>query len=155
MAGDDKQAVVEEIRVGYKEYQDAIDGLSDDQLVKPFLGTWSVREITGHIIGWQEQMTIGFERMAKGERPSPEGANWGDVQAWNDRFAAGLGDRTAGELIQELDSRVETMTTALQTLPEDRFGEGKTANRMAETSGFGHFREHAPEIREARQSGQI
>ena len=111
MAGDDKQAVVEEIRVGYKEYQDAIDGLSDEQLVKPFLGTWSVREITGHIVGWQEQMTIGFERMAKGERPSPEGANWGDVQAWNDKFAAGLGDRSAQDLIQELDSRVEKPTT--------------------------------------------
>ena len=54
-----------------------------------------------------------------------------------------------------MDGRVDTMISALSALPDDRFGEGKTANRMAETSGFGHFREHAPEIREARQSGQI
>ncbi|MGE0543082.1 MAG: DinB family protein [Dehalococcoidia bacterium] len=155
MAGDDKQVVVENIRSAYQEYMTAVDGLSDEQLTKPFLGTWSVREITGHIIGWQEQMTIGFERMAKGERPSPDGANWGDVQSWNDRFAAGLGNQTARQLIGELDGRVATMITALQALPDDRFGEGKTANRMAEASGFGHFREHAPEIKEARQSGQI
>ncbi len=155
MAGDDKQAVVEDIRTAYQEYMAAVDGLSDEQLTKPFLGTWSVREITGHIIGWQEQMTIGFERMAKGERPSPEGVNWGDVQSWNDSFAGGLGTRSARELIQELDSRVENMITALQALPDDRFGEGKTVNRMAQAAGFGHFREHAPEITEARQSGQI
>jgi hypothetical protein len=155
MAGDDKQAVIEQIRTTYKEYMDAVDGLTDEQLTKPFLGTWSVREITGHIIGWQEQMTLGYERMAKGERPSPDGANWGDVQGWNDKFAAGLGSRTARELLKDLDSRVETMIAALQALPEDRFGEGKTANRMAETSGFGHFREHGPEIAEARQTGKI
>jgi hypothetical protein len=155
MAGHDKQAVIEEIRTAYREYMDAVDGLSEEQRTKPFLGTWSVREITGHIIGWQEQMTIGFQRMAKGERPTPEGVDWSDVQSWNDTFAAELGDRTAGELIGELDSRVENMITALQALPDDRFGEGKTVNRMAQASGFGHFREHAPEIREARQSGQI
>jgi len=155
MPGTDKQAVIEEIRTAYQEYMDAVNGLSEEQRTKPFLGTWSVREITGHIIGWQEQMTTGFERMAKGERPTPEGVNWSDVQSWNDTFAAGLGNRTAGELIAELDSRVENMITALQSLPDDRFGEGKTVNRMAEAAGFGHFREHAPEITQARQSGEI
>lgn len=155
MSGTDKQAVVEQIRATYREYMDAVDGLSEEQRTKPFLGTWSIREITGHIIGWQEQMTLGFERMAKGERPTPEGVNWGDVQPWNDKFAAGLGDRTASELIEELDSRVENMITALQALPDDRFGEGKTVNRMAQASGFGHFQEHTPEILEARKAGQI
>lgn len=155
MPGTDKQAVIEQIRTTYQDYMDAVDGLNEEQRTKPFLGTWSVREITGHIIGWQEQMTTGFERMAKGERPTPEGVDWSDVQSWNDKFAAGLGDRTAGELIEELDSRVENMITALQSLPDDRFGEGKTVNRMAQAAGFGHFEEHAPEIRQARESGQI
>jgi hypothetical protein len=155
MAGHDKQSVVQEIRDTYKEYMGAVEGLSEEQLTKPFLGDWSVREITGHIIGWQEQMSIGFERMARGERPTPEGVNWQDGQAWNDKFAAGVKDRTGTELVQELDSRVEQMIAAIQALPDDRFGEGKTANRMAETSGYGHFREHTPEVKQARQEGKI
>ncbi len=155
MAAGDKQSVVQEIRDTYKEYMSAVQGLNDDQLVRPILGDWSVREITGHIIGWQEQMTTGFERMAKGERPAPEGVDWSDVQAWNDRFAAGVRDRSGSELIQELDSRVEAMIAAIDAVPDDRFGEGKTANRMAQAAGFGHFREHAPEIQEARQAGQL
>jgi hypothetical protein len=155
MAGTDKQAVTQEIRTAYGEFQDAVRGLSDDQLTKPFLGTWSLREILGHLIGWQEQMTIGFERMARGERPTPEGVNWSDTQAWNDTFAAGVQGRAVPELLQELDRRVSTYIAALEALPEDRFGEGKTVNRMAEAAGFGHFREHAPEIKAARESGQL
>jgi len=155
MAGSDKQSVVQEIRDTYKEYMGAVEGLNEQQLMKPILGEWSIREITGHIIGWQEQMTIGFERMARGERPTPEGVDWSDVQSWNDKFAAGVRDRTATELIEELDSRVEHMITAIQALPDDRFGEGKTVNRMAQASGFGHFREHAPEIQQARQEGKV
>jgi uncharacterized protein (TIGR03083 family) len=155
VAGHDKQAVIEETRAAYREFMDAVDGLNEEQLTKPFLGTWSVREITGHVIGWQEQMTIGFQRMANGERPSPEGANWADVQSWNDKFAAGVQGRSATELLQDLDSRVEGFIAAIRALPDDRLGEGKTANRMAETAGYGHFREHAPEIKQARESGQI
>jgi len=155
MPGTDKQSVVQEIRDRYKEYMDAVEGLSEQQMTRPFLGTWGVREITGHIIGWQEQMTTGFERMARGERPTPEGVDWSDVQSWNDKFAAGLGSRTATELVQELDSRVENMIAALQALPDDRFGEGKTVNRMAQAAGWGHFEEHAPEVQQARQEGKL
>ena len=155
MADMDKQAVTREIRTAYAEFQDAVRGLSDDQMTRPFLGTWSLREIMGHLIGWQEQMTIGFERMARGERPTPEGVNWGDTQAWNDKFAAGVQGRAVPDLMRELDARLSTYIAALEALPDDRFGEGKTVNRMAESSGFGHLREHAPEIKEARESGQL
>jgi hypothetical protein len=155
MAGHDKQSVVQELRDAYKEYMGAVEGLNEEQLTKPFLGDWSVREITGHIIGWQEQMTTGFERMARGERPTPEGANWQETQAWNDKFAAGVQERTGTELVQELDGRVEQMIAAIQALPDDRFGEGKTANRMADGSGYGHLREHTPEIQQARQEGKL
>ena len=152
---DDKQGVVTEIRNTYQDFKDAVQGLSEEQMTKPILGTWSVREIAGHIIGWQEQMTTGFERMARGERPTPEGVDWSDVQSWNDKFAAGVQNRTAAELVQELDSRVESMITAIQALPDDRFGEGKTVNRMAQAAGYGHFREHAPEIKQARDEGRL
>ena len=155
MAGHDKQSVVQEVRASYREFKDAVQGLSDEQLEKPFMDGWSVREITGHIIGWQEQMTIGFQRMARGERPTPEGVSWNDTQAWNDQFASGVAGRHTAELLEELDSRVEGLIAALQALPDDRFGEGKTANRMAAGAGYEHYREHAEDIRKAREAGRL
>ena len=152
---DDKQGVVTEIRNAYQEFKDAVQGLSEEQMTKPFLDNWSLREVAGHIIGWNEQMTTGFERMARGERPTPEGVNWGDTQSWNDRFAAEVKGRNATELVNDLESRVEALVTAIQALPDDRFGEGKTANRMAAGAAYDHFREHAQEIRQAREAGRL
>jgi hypothetical protein len=45
---------------------------------------------------------------------------------------------------------------AANALPDDRFGADdsgrlKTANRLLETSGYGHYKEHAAQIREWRQ----
>ena len=39
---------------------------------------------------------------------------------------------------------------AAKALPEDRFGEGKTVNRILEASGYGHCREHLPALKELR-----
>jgi hypothetical protein len=151
----DKQTIIQELRSAYQEYRDAVDGLDDQQLTTPFLDVWSVRDITGHIVGWHEQFLIGLERMGRGERPSPEGANWGEVQSWNDRFAAQYREADPRVLLTELDGRVEAVVTAIQALPDDRFGEGKTASRMAAGMGYEHFREHAAEVRSARAEGRL
>jgi hypothetical protein len=39
---------------------------------------------------------------------------------------------------------------AAKALPDDRFGEGKTINRILEASGYGHYQEHLPAIEEYR-----
>lgn len=151
----DKQSVVEDARSAFREFQTSIDGLTDAQLTTPFLDGWSVREVAGHLTGWLEQMTTGFQRMAEGQRPTPEGTDWSDVQTWNTGFAADVKDRNARELVNELDSRVEALVAALQALPDDRFGENKTTNRMADAAAIHHFREHADEITAARQAGKL
>jgi hypothetical protein len=152
---DDKQAVVQELREAFQEFRDATADLGEAQLTKPVFDQWSVREIAAHIIGWHEQMTTGFERMARGERPTPEGVNWSDIDGWNKTFVAESGETVATALIEELDGRVENLITAIQALPDDRFGEGKTANRMAAGAGYEHLHEHAEEIKQAREAGKL
>jgi hypothetical protein len=44
---------------------------------------------------------------------------------------------------------------ALEALPDDRFGEGKTVNRIAAGAGFEHFREHARDIEAALAAGKL
>ena len=151
----DKQALVADYRAAYSEFRTAVEGLTEDQMTKPFLDSWSVREVVGHIAGWHDQMTLGFERMAQGQRPTPEGVNWGDTQGFNDRFAQEVSGRNPVELIQELDGKVQRFISAIEALPDDRFGEGKTANRMAAGAGYEHFREHAADIKQARQAGKL
>lgn len=151
----DKQRVINDYRAAYSEFRTAIEGLNEEQMMKPFLDGWSVREVVGHIGGWHDQMTTGLERMAQGQRPTPEGTDWNDVQGFNMRFAQEVSDSRPAALIQGLGGKVERFVGALQALPDDRFGEGKTVNRMAAGAGYEHFREHAQEITQARSSGEL
>lgn len=151
----DKQSVIAEYRAAYSAFRSTVEGLTETQMTIAFMDNWSVREVIGHIAGWHEQLGMGLERMAQGQRPSPEGVNWGDVQSFNDRFASEVRGKAAGDLLSQLDARTQQFIAALEALPDDRFGEGKTVNRMAAGAGYEHFREHADEIAAARSAGKL
>lgn len=150
----DKQTVIRELEAALREFKDTVAPLTDAQLAKPVFDQWSVREIAAHIGGWHDQLTTGVERIARGERPSPEGADWGNVDGWNERLTAEI-PGTAREVIAGLDAKVDRMIAALRSVPDDRFGEGKTVNRLADGAGIHHFHEHAEHIRAALAEGRL
>lgn len=151
----DKQHVIQAEREGYSAFRESISGLTDEEMKTPAFGTWGVREVVAHIAGWHEQLGLGLERVARGERPTPEGVDWSDVDGWNARFAAGAEGQSPQELLSLLDERVERFLAALDAVPGDRFGEGKTVNRLAAGAGYSHFQEHAREIAEARKENRL
>ena len=151
----DKQTVIQDYRAAYSEFRMAVEGLTDEAMTKPFLDQWSVREVLGHIAGWHDKLTVGLQRVAQGQRPTPEGEDWSDIQGMNAGFAQGVTARRASDRIQQLDTKANEFVSALEALPDDRFGENKTLNRMAAGAGYHHFREHASQIKEARQTGKL
>lgn len=151
----DKAGVISEYREAYRALRAALDRLGEAQMTTPFMDGWSVREVLAHILGWHQQLALGLERMAQGQRPVPEGVDWSDVQGWNERFAREAAGRSPRDLLQELEWATERFLKALEALPDDRFGEGKTANRIAANAGYEHFREHARDIETALAAGKL
>jgi uncharacterized protein (TIGR03083 family) len=151
----DKAGVIAAYRESYRALRALLDRLSEAQMSKPFMDGWSVRELLGHILGWHQQLALGLERMAQGQRPAPEGVDWSDVQGWNDRFAREAAGRAVPDLLGDLERETERFLRALEALPDDRFGEGKTVNRIAAGAGFEHFREHARDIEAALAAGKL
>jgi hypothetical protein len=129
----------------------SIDGLSDERMLEAWFGDWSVRDILAHVSGWHREMTALLERMARGERPAPEGVDYSDSDGWNARFAERHKDTGPAAMREELTASKEAFVTAARVLPEDRFEEGRTGQRVLTTTGFNHYREHALVIREWRQ----
>ncbi len=72
----------------YKALRAALEGLDERQLTEVWLGVWSIKEIVAHISGWHRELGPALERMARGERPMPEGVSYDDADAWNAKFAA-------------------------------------------------------------------
>lgn len=133
----------------------AVDGLTDEQMLTEWFGDWSVRDILGHVIGWHHEMDDVLERIARGERPVPEGVDYSDPDPWNARFAETWNQASPAAIVEELIASKELFVKAAKLVPEERFAEGKSAQRIVTTTGINHYREHAPQIAEWRKKEGI
>ncbi len=132
----------------------ALAGLDDEAMQRPWLGAWGVREILAHIAGWHREMTPVLERLARGERPIPEGVSYEDFDAWNARHVAARRGLTVEGVRAELDVSHREFVAAASAVPESRYGPDKTATRVVDLNGPHHYREHAAQIRTwRRQAG--
>ena len=144
----DKQATLNEVQTTFDELLSTVSKLDDRAMTTRFYGDWSVKDIVAHIAGWQHTMTAAMERMARGERPTPEGVDYSDADAWNAKFAGAMRPQSPSTVVADLKQSFANYLRAARALPADRFGEGKTVNRLLEASGYGHYREHLPAIKE-------
>ena len=144
-------ALLEDLEKSFADLQGAIDGLTHEQLVTVFEGEWSVRDMLGHIIGWHHEMDEALERIARGERPVPEGVDYGDGDAWNARFVETWRNASPEAVVAELVASKALFVEAARQVPDEKFEEGRSAYRIITTTGTGHYAEHAPVIRAWRK----
>ena len=79
----EKTTLLSEAETEFTRFKRAIAGLDEAQMRQVWLGTWSARDIVAHISGWHRELVPALERIARGERPIPEGVSYEDVDAWN------------------------------------------------------------------------
>ena len=128
-----------------------IDGLTGEEMLRVWLGSWSIREIVAHISGWHRAMIPAFERIARGEEPYPAGT-YDDFDAWNARFVEERVGMKLDDVLAELvDSQRDFVKTAA-TLPEASFAPDGAARSLFDGAGPGHYREHLGQIREWRSA---
>jgi hypothetical protein len=143
-----RDELIQRLDAAYQGYRSAVEGLDEPQFDKKWLdGRWGAREITAHLTGWLGQLGGGLERMSRGEKPQPEGVDWSDTDRWNATFASHAKGKKHAQILDELERGMESFKKAAMMLPEDRYGEGKTANRLFDGAGIEHFAEHAAVIR--------
>jgi len=146
----DKATLLQEADLAFGELRGAIDGLTDEDMRRVWLGTWGVREILIHISGWHDEMATALGRVAKGDAPYPKGT-YDDFDAWNARFVdQRVGVKTA-DVLAELDTSHRRLLGAAAALPEPLFVPDGAARGPFEGAGAGHYREHTAQIRQWRQ----
>ncbi len=146
-----KQDLLRQADEEFTTLKSAVAGLGEAELTRTWLGTWSVRDVLVHMTGWHREMIPALERMARGERPFPEGASYEDADAWNARFVAAKAGVPVAEVVQELDASHRAFVAAARDVPDDRFAPGKTATKIVDLNGPHHYREHGDHIREWRR----
>jgi hypothetical protein len=147
----DKATLLQEADKAFGELHQAIGALTDEEMRRVWLGTWGVREILIHISGWHEVMTPALGRIAKGEAPYPPGT-YDDFDAWNARFVDQKTGVKTADILAELDASYREFVAAAAAVPDPHFVPGGAARETFEGAAAGHYREHAAQIRQWRQS---
>ena len=62
----DKAMLLRDADEAFGELHRAIDGLTDEETGRVWLGTWGVREILIHISGWHDAMAAALEQHREG-----------------------------------------------------------------------------------------
>lgn len=146
----ERERLIEELGIAYREFASNLDGLGERNFDHKWLDDQrGIREIAAHLAGWLGQRAAGLERMSRGEEPSGP-HDWSKVDEWNATFADHAKGKRRHEVMHELDHALGAFKKAALLLPDDRYGEGKTANRLFDAAGISHFREHAQMISEWR-----
>jgi len=96
----------------------SIDGLSDEQMTTVWFGEWGVRDILAHVAGWHWEMTGAFQRIAKGERPVPEGVDYNDADSWNARFSGDKREIDPDEVVEDLIASKGAFVAAARNCPK-------------------------------------
>ncbi len=147
----DKATLLREDGEAFSELRRAIEGLTDEEMRRVWLGTWGVREILIHISGWHDAMSPALGRIANGEAPYPAGT-YDDFDAWNARFVERRAGVKTADVLAELERSHRGFVAAAAAVPEGAFLPGAAAREPFEGAGPGHYREHAAQIRAWRQS---
>jgi hypothetical protein len=147
----DKATLLQQAEEEFGGLRRAVEGLPENELRRPWLGTWGVREIAIHISGWHREMIPALERIARGEPAHPAGA-YDDFDAWNARFVERKTGVKTGEVLAELDASHDALLTAAQGLAEAHFATGGAARDLFDGVGPGHYREHGAQIRQWRET---
>jgi len=150
----DKTRLLRDADEAFGELRESIEGLSDDEMRRVWLGSWGVREILIHISGWHDEMTPALGRVAKDEEAYPAGA-YDDFDAWNARFVEQKTGVKTADVIAELEASHRAFITAAAAVPDRFFAPGGAAVAPFEGAGAGHYREHTAQIRQWRDGAWV
>jgi hypothetical protein len=139
-----------QLNESFEDLLGAVQDLSEEQMTRVWFGDWGVREILAHIAGWHWEMSKALERIAAGERPVPEGVSYDDADSVNAGFVSAASGKGPKAVLDDMIASKEAFVSAALKVPEERYGEGRAAARLMQGTGFGHYQEHLPAIREWR-----
>ncbi|MCK9485653.1 MAG: ClbS/DfsB family four-helix bundle protein [Dehalococcoidia bacterium] len=150
--------VIEANQAARADLMEAVDALTPDRRQERWYGEWSVHDILAHLYEWQDGFAHALERMARGERPEIPDYNPEDADdAFNALVTERNRDRSWEDLVTRLRAARERHEAAVRNLvgriPPDRFEEGRTARRLADSAE--HDREHIPAILQWRREQGI
>ncbi len=99
---------------------EAIAGLIEEQMSRPDLDGWSVKDHLTHLTLWHELRFFELSRIARGGRAGFPVTDEAGVEHMNEQFAANRHSLPLAQVLADLDFAREMVRQAVTACPEDR-----------------------------------
>jgi hypothetical protein len=138
-----------ELDTARSSVMEAIAGLSEEQMSRPVLDGWSIKDHVTHLTLWHELRFFEISRIARGGRAGFPVTDEAGVEHINQQFAANRRSLPLAQALADLDFAREMVRQAVAACPE-----GRLDQRLYEElgpNGAGHETDHADMITAWRQ----
>lgn len=138
----------------------AIEGLSEAELTgRPVEGTWTIKDLLGHITAWDETCLKPLRRCLEGGAFEAEKID--DYLAWNEKQAARRRDFPLKAILDEMSAVRQELLAVATRLPAEQWEQqisfpwgGQGTIRQALGGLAYHEMEHVHSLQESRQGDQ-
>lgn len=149
------QQLITELEHSRAELLRAIGGLSEEQMTRPAINGWSVKDHLTHLTVWDEMRFFEISRIARGgeasfkETPDEEGLAWINEPTVVMRRRLSL-----AQVLADLSFARDLVLQAVALCPEERLDQG-LYGEIGIGGGAAHDRSHAKTIADWRKKERI
>jgi hypothetical protein len=138
----DKQQMIEKLAREWDALVETVCRVPEGALETPGVGgSWSVKDVLGHITVWEEETIKAAEAGRKGlDLPS-----YGDTDEWNERDVIKRRARPTHATLVEMGAVHQRFVSWLEGLPDDAFGDPELVATVDGESAE-HYRDHRGDI---------
>ncbi|MDQ3227068.1 MAG: ClbS/DfsB family four-helix bundle protein [Chloroflexota bacterium] len=142
-------ALIERGERSWQNWVDAVEGVPDDRLAEPIVGYWSTKDLIGHVAFWEDWVIGECQRVLAGEPEPTE-----DMGPVDERLVAESKSTPAAAQKRYRDEAHARLAAYLVTIPQDTPLFAELAKPIA-TDTYGHYDEHAAQVRAWREAEGI
>jgi hypothetical protein len=159
-----KVTVIEELQAARGALVQAIDGLTDDQMLRVgAVGLWSVKDVLAHLVSWEAELVTTLAQLEQHKLRPPRIVEIDDIDEWNDEQYHTNARRSLDAVLQDFDGVHKHLVQAVEAL-SDRvlddnrlfpWMEGEPLSYLIAENAVWHEEEHAEDIRAWREANDL
>ena len=140
-----RQRILSAVSSEWEEFKRSIALVPQDDLDVPgVVGSWSVKDLIGHVATWDQEAVRALRRFLT-DRDANVLTTWTDVDGFNAREADRKKDATLAEHYNELEESHRELVELLSRLAEVELGLSEVETRIRVDS-YEHYADYKGEI---------
>lgn len=141
----DREELLGRAEEARRAFLGAVEGLTEEQMTKPAVGEWSIKDLLAHVASWDEMALPDIRRIARGDAPALAAFDLKRVDEYNAMIMSLRRHFSLEQARRELDISRMSLLEAVGRLPDSALAEGQFARALLQICTH-HDVEHTEDI---------